>query len=132
MFFNYTVCYLGAKVALVIGNNEYEHLPSLETTTSVVLVATKLIKMGFKVLLYLNITAEEMGNAATTFRKICKEAQTALFFFSGHGGGLDGKTVLAAIDFEHDGEMRPPASMYLDAMAQAERKIVLLNCCREE
>jgi uncharacterized caspase-like protein len=36
-----------------------------------------------------------MGNAATTFRKICKEAQTALFFFSGHGGGLDGKTVLA-------------------------------------
>jgi hypothetical protein len=44
-FFNYTVCYLGAKVALVIGNNEYKHLPSLETPTSVVLVATKLIKM---------------------------------------------------------------------------------------
>jgi uncharacterized caspase-like protein len=74
------VCYLGAKVALVIANNQYEHLPSLETPTSVVLVATKLIKMGFKVLLYLNTTAEEMGNAATTFRKICKEAQTALFF----------------------------------------------------
>ena len=39
-FFNYTVCYLGAKVALVIGKND-EHLPSLETPTSVVLVATK-------------------------------------------------------------------------------------------
>jgi hypothetical protein len=35
-----------------------------------------------------------MENAAT-FGKICKKAQTAPFFFSGHGGGLDGKTVLA-------------------------------------
>jgi hypothetical protein len=47
-FLNYTVCYLGAKVALLIANHKYEHLPSLESTTSVVLVCKKLIKMGFK------------------------------------------------------------------------------------
>ena len=73
-----------------------------------------------------------MESAATTFGKICKKAQTALFFFSGHGGGLDGKTVLAAIDYNYDGKMGTSASFYLQAMAAAERKTVLLNCCREE
>jgi uncharacterized caspase-like protein len=73
-----------------------------------------------------------MQTAARTFRRICEEAQTAPFFFSGHGGGLDGKTVLAAIDFKNDGKMGTSASLYLEARAAAERKIVLLNCCREE
>ena len=53
-------------------------------------------------------------------------------FFSGHGSGLDGKTVLAAIDYMYDGKMGTSASFYLQAMAAAERKTVLLNCCREE
>jgi uncharacterized caspase-like protein len=43
-----------------------------------------------------------METAARTFRRICEEAQTALFF-SGHGGGLDGNTVLAAIDYMYVG-----------------------------
>jgi uncharacterized caspase-like protein len=73
-----------------------------------------------------------MESAATTFTKLCKKAQTALFFFTGHGGGLDGNTVLAAINFKRHGKMRTPARVYLDAMAQAERKIILLNCCRNE
>ena len=73
-----------------------------------------------------------MESAATTFTELCKKAQTALFFFSGHGGGLDGNTVLAAIDFKRNGKMRTSASVYLEAMAEAERKIILLNCCREE
>jgi uncharacterized caspase-like protein len=60
-----------------------------------------------------------MENAAT-FGKICKKAQTAPFFFSGHGGGLDGKTVLAAIDFRYDGKMgtsarRPKGPRYTPA-----------------
>jgi hypothetical protein len=40
--------------------------------------------------------------------------------------------VLAAIDFKYDGRMGTSANFYLQAMAAAERKIVLLNCYREE
>ncbi|CAB4015277.1 Hypothetical predicted protein [Paramuricea clavata] len=40
----------GAKVALAIANNQlYKRLPTLETPTYVVLLATKLVEMGFKV-----------------------------------------------------------------------------------
>ncbi|CAB4015279.1 Hypothetical predicted protein [Paramuricea clavata] len=35
-------------VALVIANNQYQRLPTLETPTSVVLMVGKLVKMGFK------------------------------------------------------------------------------------
>ena len=72
------------------------------------------------------------GECSDNIQKNLQRSADGPFFFSGHGGGLDGKTVLAAIDYNYDGKMGTSASLYLEAMAAAERKIVLLNCCREE
>jgi uncharacterized caspase-like protein len=69
-----------------------------------------------------------MRTAANTFKKICQEAHTALFCFSGYGG----QTALVAVDYDGTMGTVAAASLYLEAMAGVERKVVLLNCCREE
>jgi formylglycine-generating enzyme required for sulfatase activity len=78
---------LGRYHALVIGNQQYRHLPSLKTpATDAAAVADVLRKdYGFTVRLLVNATRVQMVDALAALRGTLGEADNLLIYYAGHG-----------------------------------------------
>jgi uncharacterized caspase-like protein len=97
------LCAVGARaeerVALVVGNSAYAHLPALDSPRNdAAAVAEKLNGLGFNV-----ITGIDLDRAATIkklqqFRHVLAHAKTALFYYAGHGLEVSGEEYLVPID----------------------------------
>ena len=89
----------GNRVALVIGNSAYEHLPALDSPRKdAIAVAAKLERLGYTV-----ITGIDLDRAATEaklqqFWQASENADIALFFYAGHGLQMAGLDYLVPID----------------------------------
>ncbi len=87
------------RVALVIGNSAYVHLPVLDSPRNdAAAVAEKLHQLGFAV-----TTGIDLDRAATVkrlkqFRRVLAHAKTALFYYAGHGLEASGRDFLVPID----------------------------------
>lgn len=87
------------RVALVIGNSAYEHLPVLDSPRNdATAVAAKLQRLGFTV-----ITGIDLDRAATAaklqqFQQALANADTALFYYAGHGLKVSDRDYLVPID----------------------------------
>lgn len=75
-----------ARVALLIGNKDYQHQSSLGTPLADVrLVEQALVAQGFKVERLENQTKREMDRAIQRFISQSQAADVALFYYAGHG-----------------------------------------------
>jgi uncharacterized caspase-like protein len=87
------------RVALVIGNSAYEHLPVLDSPRhDAVAIAAKLERLGYTV-----ITGIDLDRAATEaklqqFWQASEDADIALFYYAGHGLQVSGWDYLVPID----------------------------------
>ena len=73
------------RVALVIGNANYEHVPSLRNPhNDAKAVADRLSALGFRVLLGTDLSRRQFQNALVRFGKELETADTSLFFYAGH------------------------------------------------
>ena len=87
------------RVALVIGNSAYEHLPVLDSPgNDAVAVAAKLERLGYTV-----ITGIDLDRAATEaklqqFWQASEDADIALFYYAGHGLQVSGWDYLVPTD----------------------------------
>lgn len=88
------------KIALVIGNSDYEHIDKLKNPVNdATAVAQSLKKLGFKIFrpasqkrdALLNLNQNEIFDAINGFREAAKGADIALVYYAGHGAQLDGK-----------------------------------------
>ena len=131
-------CFAAERVALVIGNNAYQHADTLTNCVNDArAMSDKLKEAQFSVLLVEDATAEKMHESLEKFQEMSRECQVGLVFYAGHGLEEDGKNYLVPVDAALERKAQLPLqtlslAQVLDAMKQARipAKIVLLDSCR--
>ncbi|HLZ18018.1 MAG TPA: caspase domain-containing protein, partial [Smithellaceae bacterium] len=126
------------RVALVIGNSNYETGPLVNPANDASDMASALRKLGFTVILKKDANLEIMEEAMEDFGNRLKKGGVGLFFYAGHGVQVYGSNYLipvgAKIKKESDIKYRAvDAARILDEMDNAGNgmNIVILDACRD-
>jgi uncharacterized caspase-like protein len=125
------------RVALVIGNGAYAHVPHLPNPThDAEDVAAALKHNGFEIILGTDLDQAGMQNAAIRFARAARTADVAVFYYSGHAMQYAGVNYLVPIDAElHDeADLRRMARVddILGDLQQAKNlRILVLDSCRD-
>jgi hypothetical protein len=89
----------GERVALVIGNGAYRHVPALPNPTrDATDVAALLRRAGFEVMLGTDLDRAGMDDLVYRFAKTAAKAQVAFAFYAGHGVQVGGSNYLIPVD----------------------------------
>ncbi|HUB47746.1 MAG TPA: caspase family protein [Acetobacteraceae bacterium] len=92
----------GKRVALVVGNFGYQHVPRLANPgNDATLIATTLRQLGFTLIggaAQQNLDKTQFDQAIQSFGRDIQGADVALFYYAGHGLQVDGKNWLVPID----------------------------------
>jgi uncharacterized caspase-like protein len=82
-----TIPAFGRRVALLIGNGDYEHVPTLPNATNdAKAIAAAFTAAGFQsVTLKTNLKRDEVVSALSDFARIADTADWAVVYYSGHG-----------------------------------------------
>lgn len=87
------------RVALVIGNSEYEGSAMLSNTLNDAKAMEKVLKgLGFKVTTVINGSYEDMKAAIYKYGDEIRDVDVSLFFYAGHGLEVEGINYLVPID----------------------------------
>ncbi|AUC60357.1 hypothetical protein AA637_03900 [Cyanobacterium sp. HL-69] len=127
------------KVALIIGNAQYEHAAVLRNPLNDAHdMAQKLEDLGFEVILVTDSSLRAMNEALERFYNQLSEGATALFYFAGHGIQYNGENYLipvnaqltrtSEIDYETLALGRVLGTMQ---EAGSDVNIVILDACRD-
>ena len=130
------------KVALIIGNRDYIHVPTTESPlvhscSDAKMLACILRKpeMNFKVISLINLTKEEMLQAFSTFYSLLGEGVYGLVYFAGHGFEEGGQNYLVPIDASGDWVPQEAvcAQKVLEEMNshKTQVNVFLLDICRK-
>jgi len=89
------------KVALVIGNSDYEHAITLPNPVrDGTLIGETLRKSGFEVIEGTNLGKVDMGRLLDEFTEAAYDADIAVVYYAGHGLQVDGHNYLIPVDAE--------------------------------
>ncbi len=131
------------RIALVIGNSNYQHQPKLvNPKNDATDFANKLETLGFDVMFSLDQTNKEMKALIRAFAEKASDYDVALFYYAGHGistSSGDGDNYLIPIEADlHDETDLPDECTNaktilekLDKVAQCPMKIMILDACRD-
>ncbi|MFZ3326685.1 MAG: caspase domain-containing protein, partial [Methylocella sp.] len=127
------------RVALIVGNGQYARIsPKLANPANDAHdLAEALVGMGFDVILRTDVGKGEFGQALVEFSRKARNADTALFYYAGHGLQHDGKNYFLPTDIEVQDEFdfnyrAISQDDILYAVGQAKNvKIVILDACRD-
>ncbi|MER9654569.1 caspase domain-containing protein [Mesorhizobium sp. M0152] len=125
------------RFALVIGNSDYQHAPSLPNgKKDAAAIATALQNLGFGVSLSLNVNHEAMREAVEQFSRSLRPGDVSLFYYAGHGLQANGTNYLIPVD----AALKRPSDLaiegqrlddVIDAMTvENNTAILLLDACR--
>jgi hypothetical protein len=130
------------RVALLIGNNSYQHVPRLATAINDAHVLGETLKrVGFTVVVAENQSLPGFSQALLAFDKAIEPGDTAFFFFAGHGFEVHGQNYLLPIDVPaiKEGEEEllrdasVPAERIIDRLQARGARIAILvfDACRD-
>lgn len=126
------------RVALVVGNSTYQHIPSLRNPSNDAGDLTaKLEGLGFTVFGGADLDRPALVQALIRFGRAAEKAEVALFFYAGHGLQVDGQNYLVPVDamVEFESEIDLSLVPLSGVMQQLERgsrtNIVFLDACRD-
>ncbi len=129
------------RVALVIGNSSYTHIPRLANPTNdAKLIAETLRGLGFTVVgggAQLDLDESGLRRAVRGFSNQLRGAEVALFYYAGHGVQVNGRNYLVPVganpttEADVDFQMLD-ANLVLRQMESAGTKLnlVILDACR--
>lgn len=130
----------GKRVALVIGNGNYQHadLPKLANPTNDATDMAKALRgFGFEVIERKNQTLEGMNQAIAEFGSKIGGSEAALFYYAGHGIQVKNQNYLMPVNARIDSEAAVPyqginLNQILDEMDNGKSgvNIVMLDACR--
>ena len=93
------------RVALVIGNATYAYAPVLRNPRNDATdIAAELRKVGFEVVLGLDLDQQHFADTIQRFSGILNDADVALFYYSGHALQINGKNYLVSVNARLDNE----------------------------
>ena len=126
------------RLALVIGNSNYETSPLKNPVHDARDMAAALRKLGFQVIYEEDATRRKMDDAVRTFYQKLRNGGVGLFYYAGHGMQVKGRNYLIPIgariesesDVEHESIDIPRV---LGKMEDANNpvNIVILDACRD-
>jgi hypothetical protein len=94
-----------ARLALVIGNDQYQHVSVLRNAVAdAQTMADAFRKAGYQVTQATNRDLKSMKDDLRAFRRRIQGGDEVVLFFSGHGVQLGGENFLLPIDVRSDGE----------------------------
>jgi hypothetical protein len=128
----------GSRVALVIGNSAYRHVPSLNNPVNDASLIAKALKAdGFDVTVADNLDRDGLIDALKTFATKADNADWAVIYFAGHGIEMGGTNYLIPVDAklatDRDvGFEAIPIDQVMSAVDGAHqlRRVVILDACR--
>jgi uncharacterized caspase-like protein len=89
------------RVALVIGNGAYRHTPLLKNPRNDAAdMAAALERLGFTLLLRLDLDKAGMDRAVREFAAGLADAEAGVLFYAGHGLEVGGVNYLVPVDAE--------------------------------
>lgn len=126
------------RVALLIGNGGYSHVPQLlNPANDAADLAVSLRRIGFEVTVATDLDYREMRLAVRDFSEKAEDADIALLYYAGHGIEIENTNYLIPVN----AELRRAAdvefeALRLDALLSAMAapkglKIVLIDACRD-
>jgi hypothetical protein len=125
------------RVALVIGNSAYAHVPSLPNPAhDAGDVAGALERLGFAVKTVTDANFDRMRRSLLEFGRAAQSAEMAVLYYAGHGVEIDGNNWLLPTDVElkYDADAGTEAiglPMAIQAAAGAKTLgLVILDACR--
>jgi uncharacterized caspase-like protein len=126
------------RVALVIGNSAYQHVPQLRNPRNDASdIAGKLRGLGFDVVAGTDLDLNGTRNVVRDFVERLDGADVALFFYAGHGLQVNGENYIAPVDarlgsvIDLDFEA-VPMNLILSAMERATPvNLIFLDACRD-
>jgi hypothetical protein len=125
------------RVALVIGNGAYRNAPQLPNPTNDARdVGAALKRLNFETIVGLDLDRAGMDAAAIRFSRAAREADVALFYYSGHALQFGGINYLAPVDarLTDEADLRLLARVD-DIVADLQRaknlRILVLDSCRD-
>jgi formylglycine-generating enzyme required for sulfatase activity len=129
----------GSRVALVIGNADYDAVNTLKNPTNDAEdMASTLRELGFEVIEATNVSLKDFDRAIDEFGKRLKKGGVGLFFYAGHGIQVDGINYLVPTDanLQSEGDTQYeclPADRVLAKMEDAGTTLsmVVLDACRD-
>jgi hypothetical protein len=125
------------RVALVVGNSQYEHTVDLLNPENDASDMTyTLMALGFQVFGGQNLSRRDFADQLAKFGRSVRGADVALFYYAGHGLQVRGENYLVPTDAKV--EFEDEIDLYLislnQVMQQLERgsqsRIVILDACR--
>jgi len=130
------------RIALVIGNDNYEEISKLEKAVNDAdAVSKKLREIGFEVVTAKDIGRRGMSRAVRQFEKQIQPGDLALFYYAGHGFSVSGQDFLLPVDIPQAGPgdeslVRDEAFLTNDLAdrflkAGAKTAILVLDACRD-
>ncbi len=126
------------RLALVIGNGQYEDSPLSNPINDASDMASVLENLGFKVILRTDANRREMGRAIREFgRELKQNRGVGLFYYAGHGMQIDGANYLIPTDtpMEEEDEVPYESIDVRSVLAKMESagnalNLVILDACR--
>ncbi len=126
------------RVALVVGNSNYEIAPALSNPRNDAAdIAAALKRLNFEVTLGLDLTVAQFDNSVDAFTAAAKDADVALFFYSGHGVQIDKRGYLAPVNVKIESESSALRELVAiqEVVSRVERaakvSVVVLDACRD-
>jgi uncharacterized caspase-like protein len=126
------------KMALVIGNGAYAHVPALPNPPNDARdVASALERLGFSVTRVIDADRAGILAALRAFELLAQSASTAMIFFAGHGMEIDGTNYLIPTDGRllrdtHAHDEAIALDRVLRAVEGAKKlRLVVLDACRD-
>lgn len=128
------------RIALVIGNGAYTHATALPNPVNDArLIGATLKGLGFQVIEGTDLNRAQLEQHARDFAKTLASADTAVFFYAGHGIQVAGRNYLlpveAKLDSERDLQFEAVAVDVIIQQMELDRQdktsIVFLDACRD-
>src|SRR5262249_27206397 len=128
------------RVALVVGNSRYQHSPTLSNPTNDANdIAATLKSLGFEVLLGLDLDKRGFDLKVREFARALSEADTAVFFYAGHGLQVSLQNYLVPVDATIDTERDLDFEVvrldlvlkHMELGREGKTSIVFLDACRD-
>ncbi len=126
------------RVALVVGNSDYEHSSKLANPINDANDVTSALEdVGFKVITVTDVDIDGFRAAIDAFAREASGADVSLFYYSGHGMQWEGQNMLVPTDATLDNaDIVPfevlPLTKITNALSLARNaKILILDACRD-
>ena len=127
---------VGRRVALVIGNGAYEHVPALKNPRNDAEdMAAALRDVGFEVVAGTDLDRAAFYERIGEFTERARGAEAALFYYAGHGMQLSGANYLLPVDATQRSEwtLKGTAVKLQEVLANmgGAARLVFLDACRD-